>query len=380
MKKYYWFFIVVFLASCVKDPQNIPPQITEDPVFGMNALIGGVNIQLDAGVDNYVMQTQWDVDTNGIAYSEASFEETDCNSACGPKIEFRFYSDTDEPGSEHQLTSALSVGEKQIAGPSISPDSVQVSFSIMPPENPAPAFFWDTPEGNHLSNNETIVSRQETDEIVNVCLNTLTNENCFSTKCIEFIPDQSLGGCDISIATALLEGGYILLEAKPSGVPPFTYHWKIGAGEATSDQSKIIVPAPVSDGKMMIELITIDATDCKTQLLQMIEISSLGVKVCPLDLTFEMIRVPGQFVLPFNQSEITYTDANGEIYNSRLSEQPVFSFLEIFSAEDFNPSPTGDATKIMELDIDCFLFTKDATDSLRIQTNSSVIGAAFPGG
>ena len=380
MKRYYWLFIGVVLVSCVKDPQNIPPQITEDPVFGMHAVIGGTTIQLDAGLDQYVMQTQWDVDSNGIAYSEATFQQTDCISACGPKIQFRIYSDTDEPGSEHQLVSSLSVGEKQIAGPSISPDSVEVSFTIMPPENPAPAFFWDTPAGNHLSNNETITSRQESDEIVNVCLNTLTNENCFSTKCIEFIPDQSPEGCDISIQSALLEGGYLLLEAKPLGIPPFTYRWKIGAGEATSNLSKIIVPAPMTVGRMMIELNTIDATGCQTQLLQMVEINPNGVKVCPLNLAYQLVQLPGQFVLPFNQSEITFTDANGKTYISRLNDQPVFSIFEIMSVKDFNPTPSGDATKIMEINIDCVLFPADSTQSLRFQSNAAVIGAAFPKG
>jgi hypothetical protein len=99
-----------------------------------------------------------------------------------------------------------------------------------------------------------------------------------------------------------------------------------------------------------------------------------------LDLEFQFIEIPGQIILPFDQVEIIYHDDTGNVFESMINTQPTSSTFEIIRVQDFDPSPMGDATKFMELEINCLLFSKDGLDPLRMHSSATMVGAAYPGG
>ncbi len=177
----------------------------------------------------------------------------------------------------------------------------------------------------------------------------------------------------------MLPDSFLLIEALPSGEPPFQYHWQFGSATVQSHLNKIIVKPPVSNGKVLVQVNVTDATGCSAQLKQMIEINPTEVMVCPLGLTYSVTEVPGTPVYPFGMAELVYTNENGLQYKSNVRFQDSDAHFSVLSASSYNPNHLGDPTKLLTLDISCALFDAGGTSQLQFSTSEFRIGASFPG-
>ena len=375
----FWFFSFVIFISCVSDPQNIPPQISEDPVFGLNAEIDGIPVRFEAGVDGYFLETGWGRDSSGVPYTESRLEKQDCGPGCGPSVSLRMFGISDGVDAENHLVNILQTGEKEFSGPAMTPDSVEVSFAIQLPANQPPAYYWHTPSGSSPFYAQTVTSLYALDEKVSICLNTLANENCFSTKCIDFTPASSPDGCDVSLMTRMLPDSFLLIEAIPAGEPPFVFDWQFGSSVLQSDRNKIIVRAPIAPGRALIQVDVTDATGCTAHLKQMIEVTPVDIRVCPLNMTYAIKEIPGMPNSPFAKAELEYTDADGKSYSSSLYFQDEEAYFSILSVSPYHPNPAGEPTKLLSLDISCKLFDPAENKEVLFSTNEFHLGAAFPG-
>ena len=140
----------------------------------------------------------------------------------------------------------------------------------------------------------------------------------------------------------------------------------------------MILPAQVVNGRMLIELITTDATGCQTILKQMVEVTPVEVRICPLDLDLQIELFPGSEVPPFSTVQFLFTDTNGIQYQSDLIEQPEISIIEVLQAEDYLPNPEGDPTKKLELNVHCLLYNLEGFQPLQFQSSAYTIGLAYP--
>jgi len=228
--------LVVSLASCVKDPQDIPPGFTGDPVFGMSGSLDGVSFEIAAGQDSWTIVPVVKPDDSLSTYT-AVFSKDGCLAECSPSWTFKFYQAL--PITENSQTAfdnTIRIGEKEFVLADQERDSFVISLTTDPGLFMSGYSYWkDLNESatTYVNEFETVLGYQES---MDVCFQSLAFTGCYYTQCISFDPSTQVP-CLLSIEPILENPSYMSLNLKAQGTPPFQVEWFNG-----SNSSSIVIP------------------------------------------------------------------------------------------------------------------------------------------
>jgi hypothetical protein len=192
MEKIKIFAIILFIsflyASCVKDPQDIPGSITENPEFTFAGVLGSQGLSIEAGVDDWTMQPTVSEDQSNIIYSTI-FSKDGCLQNCNPSLEFKFYralpaTQNDEQDFQH----TIHPGNKSFVKSDIERDSFAITLTTHPGLFMSGFSSWEDLNTNGTIYETEFSSTIGFEENLNVCFQSLAYTGCQYTQCIYFDP------------------------------------------------------------------------------------------------------------------------------------------------------------------------------------------------
>ncbi|HEY3385538.1 MAG TPA: hypothetical protein VGK46_03445, partial [Saprospiraceae bacterium] len=295
------------LASCVKDPKDIPPGVTESPDFGMKANFGNEVIDIVAGTDQWTMLPVVEHQDSLDVYT-AVFSKNGCLEQCQSSWTFRFFQALpDELDPEADFNNTIQPGVKTLVLSDQELDSFDIQLSTHPGLFMSGFSFWDDSLAGIITYDhqyETVLGYQDS---LGVCFQSLAYTGCHYNQCVYFDP-ATLIPCIVSIE-ARVEGQYVSLSVRPQGTPPFKYQWY---NEATSQSIVVRLQDSFSVADIYAGVIVTDALGNRAELLQTIRYQDGIVDACyfPINLSSQLVdnTLASNFA---NHVEITYVDEQG---------------------------------------------------------------------
>ena len=289
------------LASCVKDPKDIPPGVTESPDFGMKANFGNEVVDISAGTDQWTMlpvvghQDSLDVYT-------AVFSKNGCVDQCQSSWTFRFFQALpDELDPEADFNNTIQPGVKTLVLSDQELDSFDIQLTTHPGLFMSGYSYWDDLQGPTIFDYQygTVLGYQDS---LGVCFQSLAYTGCQYMQCVYFDP-ATLIPCIVSI-DARVDGQYVSLSVRPQGTPPFKYQWY---NEATTQTIVVRLQDSFNVADIYAGVIVTDALGNRAELLQTIRYQDGIVDACYFPINLSSQQVDNTLASNFaNHVEIFY--------------------------------------------------------------------------
>ncbi len=361
-------FITLLWGGCVKDPQDIPGGLINDPAFGLSGSFDGQPLNIEAGRNGWTMQPLVKEEDSAIAYSSV-FSLEGCLDLCKPSWEFRFYSA--QPASadeESNFFQTIKTGSKDFVLSHQERDSFEITLTAHPGLFMSGYSYWENLNGPITSFQAEFKDVVGHGEFLNVCFQSLAFTGCQYNQCIYFDP-ATLKACRAYIQPKIENDTTISLMVRPEGTPPFRIEWFEG-----STSSSIVLPIQDSTGEIYVGVTVTDALGNRSELNQTIRLQNGIVDACyfPIDL----ISTPVPYVsstFAADKVEIIYTDQDGAEWGSTFGIQSANSFMSIGDIKYFGLSPMTQAAYKVQLNMSVELFNGTTGESKRLQTQETSI-------
>ena len=361
------------MVSCVKDPQDIPPGFTGDPVFGMTATLGNENISINAGQNGWTMQPVV-VPHDSLSTYTAVFSIDGCLDQCTPSWTFRFYQALPlSSNAESAFNNTIRVGEKKFVLADQERDSFTISLMTHPDLFMSGYSYWkdlNGPSSTFENEFETVLGYQQT---MNVCFQSLAYTGCQYTQCIYFDPATQVP-CLLSIEPILENPSYMSLNLKAQGTPPFKVEWFNG-----STSSSIVIPLQNSFAEIYASVTVTDALGNRSQLAQSIQMLNGNIDACyfPISLTSES-SVNTSALTDADRIEIVYKDADGVTWRSSAGVQPLQAKVTIDQVSANGLSPLGQLSYLVDMSVNAYLFDAATGNSKYFATERLSVALSYP--
>jgi len=322
-------------TSCVKDPQDIPNSVSENPVFNLTASIGTGSLNVDAGLEGWTMQPVVIENQFNLIYSSI-FSKDRCLFDCNPSVEFRFYRDLPATNNAQQdFNTTIRSGAKEYLISNMERDSFEITLSTHPGLFMSGFSSWEDLNTSGTIYDTEFASTIGFEENLNVCFQSLAYTGCQYTQCIYFDP-ATLVPCISYIEPKLESDRFISLTVRPEGTPPFQIEW---FNESTSPT--VLVPLQDSTVEIYASVRVLDALGNRSELSQSIRLQNGNVDACyfPINLSSTQVNNTSPELFA-DKVEIIYRDENGEEWRSTAGVQENASMI-INSVEYFGVSPAG---------------------------------------
>jgi len=366
-------FISIMWGSCVKDPQDIPGGLINDPAFGLTGSIDGQALNIEAGRNGWTMQPLVIEEDSAIAYTSL-FSLEGCLDLCKPSLEFRFY--RAQPASadeESNFFQTIKTGSKDFVLSHQERDSFEISLTTDPGLFMSGYSYWENlngPATSYLAEYKDIFGFGE---LLNVCFQSLAYTGCQYNQCVYFDP-ATLVLCLSSIQPKLEDPRTISLTVRAEkGTPPFQVEWFDG-----HTSTSIVLPLQDSTVEIYAGVMVTDALGNRSELNQTIRLQNGIVDACyfPIDL----ISTPVPYVsssFAADKVEIIYTDQDGVEWSNTSGIQPVNSNLSIGDVQYFGLSPLNEPAYKVALNLSVQLFNAITGESKLLITQGSTIALSY---
>lgn len=365
--------LVVSLVSCVKDPQDIPPGFTGDPVFGMSATLDSEIVAIAAGENGWTMVPIVTPNDSFSIYT-AVFSKEGCVDQCTPSWTFRFYQALPLSGNpKTDFDNTIYVGEKEFVLADQERDSFTISLTTDPGLFMSGYSYWkdlNDPGITYENEYATVLGYQQT---INVCFQSLAFTGCQYTQCIYFDPATEVP-CLLSIEPILENPRFMSLNLKAQGTPPFQVQW---FNESTS--SSVVIPLQDTVAEIYASVSVTDALGNRSQLSQSIRLSNGFVDACyfPISLSSE----PSSQTSPIadaDRVEIIYKDADGVEWRSSSDIQPLQAKMTIDQISGYGLSPLSQPSYLVDLSVNAYLFDAAGGKAKYFTTDQLTVALSHP--
>lgn len=361
------------VASCVKDPQDIPGGMIGNPVFTLQGTFGTLPLDIQAGKDDWTMQPMAEGNNPDIIYTSI-FSKDACLNNCSPSLEFRFYNDVHGPNNfPGDFHSTIEVGEKEFLKSDQERDSFEITLATHPGLFMSGYSSWEdlnAPGTTFQAEYATTVGYQEN---LDVCFQSLAFTGCQYNQCISFDP-ATLIPCIVYIQPKIESPTHVSLTVKPEGTPPFQIAW---FNESTS--ATIVLPVQDSLSEIYAGVTVIDALGNKSILNQTVRIQNGNVDACyfPISLTSNSVNNANP-EFTSDRVEIIYREENGNIWKSTRGIQPVSTRMTISDVQYFDLSLVNQPTFKTNLSFSVTLFNTVTGESRILTSDNAVIALSHP--
>jgi hypothetical protein len=367
MKKAITYFTVVLLAAlagCVK--KDYPePKTAGESVFVSRLVVNGQPVEMTAGKNGYFMLPSHSQDSTGVYNLVAEFKQPECTS-CQPAIRIQINdAHTSMPGESILIDSALRTKSYPFME-GTNDVSYRVKFAGSS-NKPGSSFFWNfgdnqfsyeiNPEHDFKAGNHAVTLRVLTD-----------NGESYITNTISVTAANELNAYISAIDT----GSVVKFSANAlGGVGPYNYIWEFGDG--LKGIGKNIAHTYPLTGSYIATLRVTDAVGnkkiCFYNVVSGYDASASAANFSITEISSKAIRAS------LAKTRISYTDANGNVYESDNASQEKDASLTILSVEDFQNSFGGQRVKKVRMVFKCSVFR--GSEKLTLEGQEVVIGFTY---
>lgn len=368
MKKllFYSLSLLVLAVSCKKNPLPVEEE-SEEPVFYVKADVNGLPVILEAGKQNYYMNSSHQQENNGVYVYKAELKQNSCSSVCGYGISILF---NDVVASVLNGTmnpsAALFLGEHPFNDGNLPPLGFNSSFnSYMPTVSD---FTW-TVNGNNLNKNQKdIVTYLDNGKTYTVGLK-VNNQGCVSEHFNVFKVGKPVQGNIYGVKSELTYS----FTAVPS--PTFNagqYLWDFGDGTSSNAMTTSHTYAVPQDYDVKLTMVRFGTPNdtCVTHY----NARAFTLNYCHANYLSSFSPVANTMGL--SAITINLTDpTTGAVYSSSAFDQPTGNKFEIVSVEDYKQNDLGNPTKKVKIRFSCTV--KSSSGLININNGEAVVAVSF---
>jgi len=328
--------IIVIGFGCVKDPQDIPPGLTGNPVFGIKGQFGNEAIDIQAGIDQWTFIPVVD-DLDSFHIYSAVLSQDGCIDRCPSSWTFNFYQVQLTNATEEEIfTNTIKEGPVDFVLADTERDSFNVSISTHPDLFMNGVSFWGNPGGTDIVYENEFKETVGGDQIFDACFQSVIYAGCQYQQCVYFKP-STIVPCLVHLEAVIENGHYVVLTAVPDGTGPFHIQWDDGPST-----SSLVVYVGSSQQNIYANVRVTDANGNRAELEQTVLLQDSVIDACyyPIHIS-SMPFTDHSAALAAGDAEIIFRDQDGEEWKSTQLSQPDESTLHITSVEYFDLSPTG---------------------------------------
>jgi hypothetical protein len=374
--------ISLFTLSCKKE--HVATQNNASPVFSFTGLVGGIAMNLRAGLNNYYMYSSYSQDSAGGVYSyTGNLKEYNCNSNCPPSIEFIInnYHTLPLGASESNIGKSLATGYLGYLTPGGTPDSISLTFTPAADTSvKVKSYTWDFGDGTKATINSSVLSSIK---------HTYSHAGSYNSSLLVTFNDNTsktlsnplqMGNTNVSLNCSITDSGITFMSSALGGSGNYTYHWDFGdpASGGTNDTANTLNAAHTfSDTNPHSVTLTVH------DIINNIKDSSIAYAAAPNSTarshvfsysTSNLNLVPNSKGLA--NATIIYTDATGDQYTSNNVAQPDSSYFQITSVTNYQNNENNQSTKQLHVRFDCILFDYTG-NTLAIKNGDAIIAVAY---
>lgn len=365
-------FAAVLLQACVKDPQDIPPGFTGDPVFGMSALLDSQSIDLKAGEDLWTMVPVVTSEDSLVVY-QAVLSQNGCLAQCSPSWSFNFYqADLQDADAETLFNTTIQPGTKMLAASDAELDSFAVTLSTHPALFMSGYSYWEDlnqQTNTFLNTFETVVGYQQN---INVCFQSLAYTGCQYRQCLSFDP-ATFVPCIASIEAKLENPRYVSLSVRAEGTPPFQFEWY---NESTSPS--LVVPIQDTVAEIFAAVTVTDARGNRSDLIQSVRVANGVVDACYFPIMLSSAAIPHGSDSRTDRVGIVYQDENGDIWTSDGGPQSDEAGLIIDTVTPYGYAPDQKPAYLIEARVQATLYNFNTGASRFFTTSRLSLALSHP--
>ena len=360
----------LFIAACVKDPQDIPDGVADNPIFQLTASFGNEILDIHAGLEEWTMQPIVEETDSNIVYTSV-FSQNGCLNNCFPSLEFKFYRQFPVTGVDGiDFLETIETGSKSFTQSQAELDSFNVIVSTHPALFMSGYSSWKDNNVNantfESSYSNTIGSNQN----VNVCFQSLAFTGCQYMQCIYFDP-STIVPCITRLEPVYdINNNFVKFTLRAEGTPPFDIKWFNGA-----TSTSIALPVPANTDEMFASVTVTDANGNQSSLSQSVNLRSSNLNECSFPI--ELTSIPfssGNPAQLADKVEIIYRDPLGSVWSSAAGPQDSSSVLNILSVENIGLSPMNQTTYKTQIQFGVYLFNTISGEAKYFASQNAVIG------
>jgi hypothetical protein len=368
--------VLLLFTHCKK--VELPDNLEGDSVFKLSGELSGDVIDIQAGLDNYVLRASSARDSSGLHQYIGTFEPLECCDQ--PKVRFVFRGVSRQ---EALPDSSLKVRNYDFFVPvsNTSETNYKAGFeSTFSTSDPFPpyAYEWDFGDGT-MSNlaNPTHEYEDDTDRMVQLSVTAANGCSAFIEKWISFDSTADIS-CPVDFTlTPIFQAQAVGVEANLSlstaGLIYSSWLWNTG------DSIDVITLFPLSQTPeeicltASIDPIGCTSTVCKSVYQNFIQ-GQFSLGFCTTDFSYtttvESIDIPAPEQL--GTIIIEYEDEDGLLYSTAYGAQSSPHFFNVLLITPFDNNENGKPTVKVDVQFEATLYDMDGSEWNTIQGEATI--------
>lgn len=356
-------FTLLFLGACKK---NKLPEVVDSgpPVFYVKCLVNGVPVNIEAGLNNYVMEPSFYKDNNQLYVYKSEFKQKCDANICGYQftVLINDYKFADSAGNSMNAEKALVPGSYSFGNGSSDPLYYTATFTPLSPLNAD--YKWYFSDGSNMSG-ATVSKTLASNRTYNV---SMYNNNSSNSCTISTTHVYNVGNPLQTHITAINMGGTkYAFSASTSNSGPYTYLWHFDDGTTSTEAN----PEHTYPSQAYFTP-TLTLTDGNSN------VCIANYQISPrnnCEANFVASFIPVKNTAALSNITILVKDQAGAIYSSSSVQQLSDSKFEIVSIEDYASSEKGEKTKKIKINFSCKV--KDGNNTISITNGEAILAAAY---
>ena len=384
-KLIYILLVLTFFASCKKVELDVP---VDNPVFSVDATVGGVALDWSAGDDNFYMFTEFSKDSLQVyTLTGRLAKDSNCSTSCEESLAISIRGNAITPSiNDFDINQALPLNSNmsfmKMDNPNISTINIY-TFQGDLFESSNPSSFTDyswTINGETMSG-QTVSFVDSINAPINLNLDITDSMGC----------NASFTQSNLSISNPCSLN--ILVDSNPqifnfkltpqvTGLNNFMTVWNNNQIDSTFETDTTLF---YNSNELLLNITEQNnPLGCSFDVRICVELDNpspnggiiQGVKVPGVSYTVQTDSVQDPISEQLSHVVIEYNDATG-LYSS-FNGQNTNSMFTITKIEDFEDNENGEKTKKLTVEYDAILYDVQGSGNTKMINGSGVIGIAYP--
>lgn len=370
-KKYSHLLLFVLLwSACSKD--TLPPDGSEEPVFVAQFQVEADAYSYSAGKDSLYLFTnhKYVPDAVNVVICTGAFALSDCPGAyCPGSLTFEFRNTMD--GAVVSPDTSFAAGNRSFfyTDPPTGDTLRRITFST-PDTIDYFSFQWVI-DGGAPATGKSVIKEYTNTNPHTVTLRAFRNGALGSVVSRTIVPDtvdNTYPAVSITVSDSAMGGPYLLF-ANTLGTPVESFTWNTG------DTAQQIIASQLNTSYA----VSVKNAAGDTAYAQIAPISAITPSSNSANFDFRVDNIlPPADPLQLGSVLIRWVDENDTVWESFRGAQPVSSYFEILSSENYELNENGQKTRKMEVAFSCLLFNANNHSESRPINGTAVIAVAYP--
>lgn len=363
--------VLIFMVSC--KGRELPEEIIGEPDFFISGKIGGENTEIEAGFEDYYMETGFSQDQFEVYALSGKFSVLNCPQ-CPEELEIIIRDIRPRTaGTPVAIDSAINLTDYPFyIEKGANKAAYRVSFTNESSNSGSGVVYtWDFGDGTQSTGTHPIHDYTDsTLSTVNVCMEAVDPTGCTTTICNEVNLDPP--ACEVDFTHSLDQTiSYVTFFANAQGQPPFDYRWTFGDGFGASLGNPGYFYS--NPGLYTVCLEVTDGNGCEASICKNI---AADPTYCEHNFTYQVQKTSDPDPIQPGSISIKWRDTDGNLYTSDEDEQPETSFFEILEDEPYQNNEKGEKTRRLKVRFSCEVY-RDG-EKILLENMEGYLGVAYP--